>query len=77
MLVGAFLFFGSYTDNQQLLMLFSSTSIFSSSLFVIVYEPKNKKAPVSAGTQNKNNFNSSICQNKGLNTEKIKFVNNF
>ena len=42
-----------------------------------VYEPKNKKAPVNAGTQNKNNFNSSICQTKGSNTEKIKFVNNF
>jgi uncharacterized protein len=42
-----------------------------------VYEPKNKKAPVNAGTQNKNNFNSSICQSKGSNTEKIKFVNNF
>jgi len=42
-----------------------------------VYEPKNKKAPTSIGTQNKNNFNSSICQSKGLNTEKIKFVNNF
>ena len=42
-----------------------------------VYEPKNKKAPTSIGTQNKNNFNSSICQSKGSNTEKIKFVNNF
>ena len=27
--------------------------------------------------KNKNNFNSSICQTKGSNTEKIKFVNNF
>ena len=42
-----------------------------------VYEPKNKKAPTNIGTQNKNNFNSSICQSKGSNTEKIKFVNNF
>ena len=42
-----------------------------------VYEPKNKKAPTSIGTQNKNNFNNSICQNKGSNTENIKFVNNF
>ena len=42
-----------------------------------VYEPKNKKAPMTVGTQNKNNFNSSICQSKGSNTEKIKFVNNF
>ena len=41
------------------------------------YLNENKKAPTSLGTQNKNNFNSSICQSKGSNTEKIKFVNNF
>ena len=41
------------------------------------YLNENKKAPTSIGTQNKNNFNSSICQTKGSNTEKIKFVNNF
>ena len=41
------------------------------------YLNENKKAPTSTGTQNKNNFNSSICQSKGSNTEKIKFVNNF
>ena len=41
------------------------------------YLNENKKAPASTGTQNKNNFNSSICQTKGSNTEKIKFVNNF
>ena len=41
------------------------------------YLNENKKAPTSIGTQNKNNFNSSICQSKGSNTEKIKFVNNF
>ena len=41
------------------------------------YLNENKKAPMTVGTQNKNNFNSSICQTKGSNTEKIKFVNNF
>ena len=41
------------------------------------YLNENKKAPMAVGTQNKNNFDSSICKNESKNTEKIKFVNNF
>ena len=63
------------TNNDDEKIEILETSI--SNCWLSVYEPKNKKAPTSIGTQNKNNFNGSICKNDGKNTEKIKFINNF
>ena len=39
--------------------------------------PLKEKAPIAAGGQRKNNFNSSICNKVNSNAENIKFINNF
>ena len=63
----------SNNDNEKITILENSIE----NCWLSVYELKNKKAPVTAGTQNKINDRNSIYKKESLNTEKIKFVNNF
>lgn len=63
----------SNDNNEKIAILENSIE----NCWLSVYELKNKKAPVTAGTQNKINDRNSISKKDNLNTEKIKFVNNF
>ena len=60
-------------DEEKILILENSIE----NCWLSVYELKNKKAPTPIGTKNKINDMNSIYKNNNLNTEKIKFVNNF
>ena len=65
----------SLTNNIDEKILILENSI--ENCWLSVYELKNKKAPTPIGTKNKINNMNSIYKNNNLNTEKIKFVNNF